>query len=45
MSLFKKKQKSEINPKEQAANDFVNVLDIKNSLLYSKDHFVVGFVF
>ena len=44
MSLFKKKQKSEINPKEQAANDFVNVLDIKNSLLYSKDHYVFAYI-
>ena len=44
MSLFKKKQKTEINPKEQTANDFVNVLDIKNSVLYSRDHYVFAYI-
>lgn len=44
MSLFKKKQKAEINPKEQTANDFVNVLDIKNSVLYSRDHYVFAYI-
>lgn len=44
MNLFAKKQKPEINPKEQTANDFVNVLDIKNSLLYSKDFYVFAYI-
>lgn len=44
MSLFKNKKKEEINPKVQTANDFVNVMDIKNRVLYSKDMYVFGFI-
>ena len=44
MSLFKNKKKEEISPKVQTANDFVNVMDIKNRVLYSKDMYVFGFI-
>ena len=44
MNLFKNKKKEEINPKVQTANDFVNVMDIKNRVLYSKDMYVFGFI-
>ena len=44
MSIFGKKEKPEINLREQTANDYVNVLDIKNGLLYSKDHYVFAYI-
>lgn len=44
MNLFKNKKKEEISPKVQTANDFVNVMDIKNRVLYSKDMYVFGFI-
>lgn len=44
MNLFKTKKKEEISPKVQTANDFVNVMDIKNRVLYSKDMYVFGFI-
>lgn len=44
MNLFENKKKEEISPKVQTANDFVNVMDIKNRVLYSKDMYVFGFI-
>lgn len=44
MNLFKNKKKEEISPKVQTANDFVNVMDIKNRVLYSKDMYVFGYI-
>ena len=47
MSIFgnlKSRKKEEINPREQTANEFVNVMDIKNNALYSKDGYVFAYI-
>lgn len=44
MSIFKKKSTTELSPRQQTANDFVNVMDIKNSLLYSKDSYLFAYL-
>lgn len=43
-SIVKKKQIEEISPKEKSANDFVNVQDIKNSILYTRDGYVFSYI-
>lgn len=42
--LLSKKSADEVNPKEKTANDFVNVQDIKNSILYTKDGYVFAYI-
>jgi len=42
--LLSKKSADEVDPKEKTANDFVNVQDIKNSILYTKDGYVFAYI-
>lgn len=44
MNIFQRKDKPIIDPKIQSANDFVNVKDIKNGVLYSKDGYVFAYI-
>lgn len=44
MNFLKKKPKIEVSPKVQTANEFVNVKDIQNRLLYTKDHYVFAYI-
>lgn len=38
------KKRDEVNSKEQTARDFVNVKDIKENILYTRDGYMMGFV-
>ena len=44
MNFLKKKPNIEVSPKVQTANEFVNVMDIQNRLLYTKDHYVFAYI-
>lgn len=41
---FGKKKPEKINPREKTANEFINVFDIKNNILYSKDGYVFAYI-
>lgn len=42
--IARKNQTEEISLKDKSANDFVNVQDIKNSVLYTKDGYVFTYI-
>lgn len=42
--LLSKKVADKVNPREKTANEFVNVQDIKNSILYTKDGYVFAYI-
>lgn len=39
-----KQKNAELSPKEKTANDLVNVVDIDNDLLYTKDGYMMGYL-
>ena len=42
--IMGKKKADEISPREKSANEFVNVKDIKDSVLYTKDGYVFSYI-
>lgn len=44
MGLLMKNKKEETDLKVQSANEFVNVKDIKNGILYTKDSYVFAYI-